>query len=367
MIEIESIESLKNLLHKNELSNLALQYIDLTEVADFLLNKSVKKCIFLGCKMPDMLLQHLFHNNFVFPSLDVPFNIYPNRLYNKESLYDNFNPDKPDSYKNTLDYKIYRHFLREGKEAQDIKETLARRLHDHSITDALYDFLNGYEEKKIVGIMGGHDLGRNSKTYADIAELSKQLTEEGYLMISGGGPGAMEATHIGAWFAGKSLKVMKDAIKILCKAPLYNDPKWLSTAFKILESYPESKYKSLGIPTWLYGHEPPSPFATHIAKYFANSIREEGLLAIAKGGIVFTQGSAGTLQEIFQEITQNHYETFGYASPMVFYDKEYWSYERPVYPVIELMCKRGNLKHLNIGLYDSKNEVMQHIRNFTNS
>ena len=53
---------------------------------------------------------------------------------------------------------VYQHYIEQGKEASSIKETLARRLHDHSITDTLYDFLENYEEKKIVAIMGGHGL-----------------------------------------------------------------------------------------------------------------------------------------------------------------------------------------------------------------
>ena len=120
----------------------------------------------------------------------------------------------------------------------------------------------------------------------------------------------------------------------------------------------------MGIPTWLYGHEPPTPFATKIAKYFANSVREDGLLTIAKGGVIFAPGSAGTIQEIFQDLTQNHYRSFGYASPMVFINKEYWSYQRPVYPVIELMSLRGDLKNLNLGLYDTNEEVIDHIERF---
>ena len=132
-----------------------------------------------------------------------------------------------------------------------------------------------------------------------------------------------------------------------------------------MEQYPKAKFDSLGIPTWLYGHEPPTPFATHIAKYFTNSIREEGLLAIAKGGVIFAPGSAGTMQEIFQEIAQNHYESFGYASPMVFLNKEYWSYDRPVYPAIELMHLRGNLSNLDLGIYDTNKEVIEHIERFT--
>ena len=212
--------------------------------------------------------------------------------------------------------------------------------------------------------MGGHGLSRADKTYRQVVEISRSLTEKGYLMVSGGGPGAMEATHLGAWLAGRSDRSLSTAIKILSKAPFYNDKKWLSTAFEVLKKYPKSKYQSLGIPTWLYGHEPPTPFATKIAKYFANSVREDGLLTIAKGGVIFAPGSAGTIQEIFQDLTQNHYRSFGFASPMVFINREYWSYQRPIYPVIELMSLRGDLKNLNLGLYDTNEEVIEHIERF---
>ena len=76
------------------------------------------------------------------------------------------------------------------------------------------------------------------------------------------------------------------------------------------------------MPTWFYGHEPTNLFSVHVAKYFSNSIREDGLLAIAEHGIIFSPGSAGTTQEIFQDATQNHYATFGTISPMVFLSKE---------------------------------------------
>ena len=41
---------------------------------------------------------------------------------------------------------------------------------------------------------------------------------------------------------------------------------------------------------------------------------------IAKGGVIYSPGSAGTMQEIFQYAAQNHYRAFGYESPMVFLD-----------------------------------------------
>jgi len=364
MIEIESLEELQKHLDKKKLTNFALQGLDLTSVSDLLLKKKITSCLFLGCTIPEPLLDQLYKNNYIFPRLNYPYHAYPNQLYTKETLYNGFKAKKPTTYQNTLDKQVYDHYIATGKEAKNIKETLARRLHDHSITDALYDFLEQYKDTQIVAIMGGHDLSRSSRNYYKVASIAKKLTEKGFLLVSGGGPGAMEATHVGAWFAGKKVKVMKAAIEHLATAPKYDDPNWLKTAFEILEQYPESNYKSVGIPTWLYGHEPPTPFATHIAKYFANSVREEGLLAIAKGGVVYAPGSAGTMQEIFQDIAQNHYKSYDIASPMVFLDKQYWSYDRPIYPLLELLKLRENLNHLDLGIYNRVSDVVTHIEEF---
>ena len=364
MIEIESFKELQPYLSAKSLTNLALQSLDLSSVMPTLLKKKVQGCLFLGCTIPEPLLDHLYKNNYIFPDLDLPYHAYPNKLYTKETLYNNFDPAKPKTYNKTLDKITYDHYINTGKEAGNIKETLARRLHDHSISDALYDFLENYEDTQVIAIMGGHGLSRTSKTYYKVANIAKKLTEKGFLLVSGGGPGAMEATHVGAWFAGKKMKVLKSAIQHLATAPKYDDPNWLKTAFEVLQKYPVTKFKSIGIPTWLYGHEPPTPFATHIAKYFANSVREEGLLAIAKGGVVYAPGSAGTIQEIFQDIAQNHYKSYGIASPMVFLDKQYWSYNRPVYPLLELLKLRGDLNHLDLGIYDRVSEAIAHIENF---
>ena len=165
-------------------------------------------------------------------------------------------------------------------------------------------------------------MSRTDSHYASIARISKQLTERGKIMISGGGPGAMEATHLGAWMAGRSMEELDSALALLAEAPQFSDEHWLDCAFLVRQNWPQEQgFVSLGIPTWLYGHEPSTPLATHIAKYFDNSIREDGILTIAKGGIIYTPGSAGTLQEIFQDAVQNHYLSFGYASPMIFMDE----------------------------------------------
>ncbi|HOY52590.1 MAG TPA: hypothetical protein PLX49_12500, partial [Prolixibacteraceae bacterium] len=100
-------------------------------------------------------------------------------------------------------------------------------------------------------------------------------------------------------------------------------------------------------------------------KYFANSVREDGLLALAKGGVIFSPGSAGTIQEIFQDATQNHYLSFGYASPMVFLNRDYWTRERPVYPLLEQLSREGKYKNLILSLCDNYGEAVEAIMAFT--
>ena len=121
--------------------------------------------------------------------------------------------------------------------------------------------------------------------------------------------------------------------------------------------------RQVGIPTWLYGHEPPAPFATHIAKYFANSVREDGLLAIAKHGVIFAPGSAGTTQEVFQDAAQNHYANQQFISPMIMFGEEHWTKKRPVWPLLATVAKGKEYGEL-IALTDSEDEIIRRIKMF---
>ncbi|HHX32395.1 MAG TPA: hypothetical protein GX712_07370 [Bacteroidales bacterium] len=346
-----------------KIEEIAVQSLSLNDIEELLLSISFSKCLFLGCDMSDDLLHHLLPDNFIFPLLEVPFNTYPNKLYNKSTLYNGFNHHTPHTYSQTLDKVVYDYYQQSLKK-NSIKDTLAQRLHDHSITDTLHEFIENYDERRLVAIMGGHKVKRTDEMYIQVAQLSKALTENGYLMLSGGGPGAMEATHFGAWMAGRSNDDLLKAAEILSEAPVYSDSNWLSTSFRVMESFPNPLFNSLGIPTWHYGHELPTPFATHIAKYFENSVREEGLLALAKGGVIFTPGSAGTMQEVFQDLAQNHYESYGYASPMIFLNVEFWTKARPIFPIIQQMSDNGDLMNLNLGLYDNNEDVLKHLKRF---
>ena len=368
IIKVESVEHLVAIaLQHNTIKSAAFQAIDLTQHEEIIFEKKFENCLFLGCEMSIKAQKKLIESgNLFFPTMYLPFQVYRNKLYEHTELYNGFSYTDHSSYTDTNDFLIYQYYESKGKaEPTNIKDSLAQRLHDHSITDSLYDYLSKWDSHRVVAIMGGHSLRRDSSDYRNIVLISKILAEKGHLMISGGGPGGMEATHLGTWMAHRDEKEIDDAISILSKAPLYSDELWLSAAFEVMEMYPlQTDIESVGIPTWFYGHEPPTPFATHIAKYFANSVREEGLLAIAKGGIIFAPGSAGTVQEIFQEAAQNHYATFGNISPMVFLNKEYWEVEKPVYPLLQKLAEGHKYGEL-LAISDKVSEIVKTIFDFT--
>ena len=355
--QIKDDWQLAQILHQEneEIRHHVFQCVNLTAETEKALLHSYKECVFIGCQLP-MGLKKKCKDCLFLPNMGETFG-YRNHLYTPEELYDGYSPAEKGSYEKCFDGRVYRHFLKKGKFTSDAKETLARSLHDHSISDCLHDFLSNYNEHRLVGIMGGHNLSRTDQAYKQTVYLCKRLTEEGFLMISGGGPGAMEATHLGAWMAGRNEIELEDALHILSTAPKFTDEGWLETAWRIRERFPQKDFQSLGVPTWLYGHEPSTPLATHIAKYFDNSIREDGILTIAKGGIIYTPGSAGTLQEIFQEAVQNHYLTFGYASPMIFLGTYFWTKEVPVWPLIMDLTERGIYKNLILCLSDKAEDV----------
>lgn len=296
---------------------------------------------------------------------DVPYYIDKDVLYTAEELFDVFDPDDPASFDRCFDTRVYQHLLRTGKLTEDPLETAARSFHDLSMRVAVRRFLDQYPPRRVVGVMGGHSLARTSPAYRQTVDVSKRLTELGYLMISGGGPGAMEATHLGAWLAGRSAEEVDQAMALISHSPTYRDEGWLADAFRLRREFPlQGSYKSLSIPTWFYGHEPPSIFATHLAKLFDNSVREDTLLTEAYGGLIFMEGSAGTLQEIFQEAVQDHYCSLGYASPMVFVGSRFWTEEVPVVPFMRHMMGNGRYKNLLLHLTDTTDEIVQAIIDF---
>ena len=306
--------------------------------------------------------QRLDHHAPGIPDGGLPFQPIRNTVYSAEELFAGFRPSEADSYARTMDFRSYQWFVRTGRSTPiDPYAAMMRALHDSSVT---FDVGDVIRNRRVVGIMGGHQLPRDSAAYRSIAQLGRDLALRNMLVCTGGGPGAMEAGHLGAALSASPVGRLDDTIAVLAEMP--NMPTlseivapdgsadqklvtiahdWFAPAWELSRSIVEP-VASLSIPTWHYGHEPTTPFATHIAKLFQNSIREDGLLTIARQGIVFTQGSAGTLHEVFQDAEQNFYArgadesapgAGSLFSPMIFLDSDYWTKTLPVHQLIDAL------------------------------
>jgi len=69
------------------------------------------------------------------------------------------------------------------------------------------EFVEGFEElssvQRGVSIFGSARLSRNNHYYKDVMKIAELLSKKGYSIITGGGPGIMEAGNRGAKRGGE--------------------------------------------------------------------------------------------------------------------------------------------------------------------
>ena len=284
-----------------------------------------------------------------------PYVVRPERLYTRDDLMQGWHPGADHSV--TLDGRIYDYVKAHGGRAPDVDEGLAQRTHDHFIDVALAEFLM-QTGRPVVGVMGGSAPWRPTPTTGASSARRGSLAQRGYLVVGGGGLGIMEAANLGAYLAGRSDAERDHAVDALGAAPPWTeDPAGYMRVADDIRARFAPGGDSLAIPTWVTAGEPISLFASHIAKYFSNSIREDGLLAVATAGIVFAPGGAGTMQEIFQDGAQNAYRVFG-RSPMVFLDTRHYCAETGLYPALQRQATRlGFADLLSVG--DEPEEILE--------
>lgn len=335
LLEIESLAHFDaEIATTDDIAGWLVQSVDLTERGAVLQRVRPAGAFFLGCRLTDRTQLSLIRRGaHVFPRLDdVPFNPYRATLYSGAELYD------VPHYADSLDARVYA-WLQARLPHPALPDSLAMTLHDHAITDALDEV--HLDHDRVIGIMGGHRLRRDEPGFAAAAHLAGTLAEQGAVILTGGGPGAMEAANLGARFAG-CRELIDDACARLAPVPSYapDIDAWVASALDVLADCPHAPgVVSIGIPTWHYGHEPPNAFASHIAKYFRNALREDELLQRCRAGIVCLPGAAGTIQEIFQATTANYYATDAEPPvPMVLVGRAYWT---EVFPAWQLLSALG--------------------------
>ncbi|HVK30388.1 MAG TPA: Rossmann fold nucleotide-binding protein [Nocardioides sp.] len=264
-------------------------------------------------------------------------------LYSPADLYDR------DAYSDTFDARAYAW----ARAACGPAEALAEVLHDQAVDTALATWVR---DRSLVGVMGGHAANRGTTAYADAARLGFLLGAR-HVVATGGGPGAMEAANLGGRMAGLPDGALQDALGRLGVVPSFRPSidAWVRAARDALALSPSPR-PSLGVPTWHYGHEPPNLFATAIAKYFRNALREAILLQVCDAGIVFLPGAGGTVQEVFQDACENYYATEDAVAPMVLVGRTYWTHTLPAWPLLQALA-RGRAMEGHIHLVDTVDEA----------
>ncbi|MFF1384512.1 LOG family protein [Arthrobacter sp. NPDC058288] len=359
-LEVESLENFDRLVNAGvrSMQGWHAQSLDLRGRSAPLEAMDPQGAIFLGCTFEDGVEDSLRSRGaLIFPKLEtVPFNPYRGQLYSPQELY--FGPPGG-RYESTLDARIYQWSIRPGQRHR-LDATLAAALHDHSIGDALDELTRSEvcRGRPMVGVMGGHTAGRGTPAFEEAALAGRLLARRGRVVATGGGPGAMEAANMGAYLSETPDADFHAALAQLEAVPGFRPSvsAWARAAAAVVERYPDGT-PSLGVPTWFYGHEPPNYFATHIAKYFANAIREAILLELCDGGVIFLPGSAGTLQEIFQDACENYYGASETITPMVLVGREHWQRRYPAWPLLQSLAS-GNAMADRIFLVETVEEAL---------
>ncbi len=344
LLEIESLAQFdEHIEGARSLRGWVVSSIDMTGRSDRLLGVPARGAVFLGTRLEAETEERLRRAGaLIFPQLpELPFDPYRPRTYTPEDLYGGV------PYAASPDAAIYS--WARSSEAKALTGTLAAALHDHSIRETLDDVLASRPASQVVGVMGGHALARDDPAYAAAAQLGSRLAGSGRLVLTGGGPGAMEAANLGARL-GHQAAALPDALAALAAVPRYDDiDAWADAARGVLRRWPgdDGAIRSLSIPTWFYGHEPSNLFADGTAKFFANALREDTLLHRCRGGIVYLPGAAGTVQEIFQAMTENYYAASApLRAPLVLVDVDYWNAHLPAWPLLRTLATQRGLQQL---------------------
>ncbi len=362
------------------LAGVRLQGLDLTRSEEALLaRKDLAGLVVLGGVLSDRLAHHLrTHHAVIFPTDPrAPIDPYRGSLYTASELYAGLDH----GYARTPDARAYA-WSTDARLRGDAYVSTLRALHDDAIQDAFDEALEGWSA---VGVMGGHALRRGCGEYAAAAHLGHDLAASGYVVLTGGGPGAMEAANLGA--AAPDRARLDEALARLAAVPGFEDvtewarigldaarswtssPRSVAAAAASHSAGDQSSPPTFGVPTWFYGHEPPNVFPDLIAKYFSNALREDALITRANAGIIVLPGAAGTVQEIFAAVTLRYYtdrhpaarDALGSLPPLVLVGTQHWTQDVPVRPVVDALAARNSGLARHVSLVDTPAEAIERL------
>ena len=171
------------------------------------------------------------------------------------------------------------------------RRLLQRRTHGSLVSDVSLiasEFLAGFQaiqriDRPAVTIFGSARVREGSATYTAARETARRFAEAGLAVVTGGGPGAMEAANRGAKDAGG-----------------------LSVGFNILLPHEQ-------------GLNPYCDIALTFKHFYARKV----MFVKAAEGFVIFPGGFGTLDELFESLTLIQTGKVVHF-PVVLFDSDYW-------------------------------------------
>ncbi len=183
-----------------------------------------------------------------------------------------------------------------------------------------FQFLSEY--KKEVTVFGSARLKSRNKWYKESRKLGKLLAKSGYSVITGGGPGIMEAANRGAYEV---------------------DPN-----------------KSIGINIQLPAEQRVNKYVTH-AKGFNYFFTRKVMLAASAQAYVFFPGGFGTCDEFFEMITLIQTEK-AQPVPVCLMGADFWA---PMLEQVDRFIKEGTIAKADRKLFhvcETAEEAMKFVK-----
>jgi uncharacterized protein (TIGR00730 family) len=173
------------------------------------------------------------------------------------------------------------------------------------------EFVEGFDDlaaiTRGVSIFGSARTPEDSELYAAARETARLLADVGFEIITGGGPGIMEAANRGAFEAGKV---------------------------------------SVGCNIELPFEQAPNPYQTHMLSFKYFFVRKTMFIKYSNAYIIFP-GGFGTMDELFEALTLIQTRKIR-NFPVVLFGSQYW--RGLLAWITSMMLNEGNISEEDLGL-----------------